>query len=345
MLNSFSFPNPSQIPIMLSKASISSQHIILQAAGLFVLADLPTVAARTAVTGTASFLDIFLLAPGMHRQQAVDDINHGEFPTTGAMTTGYVFRVENPATVSYLQAIGRTGHLVTAHVVPNPSCNEELSCLNRHLQSFFVAGIPATLFYIVGPVLTGVVVALLGVIRDFWGLGVLGLFMLSRLINVGIIKRRSLKGWKGIPEPGVNGDLLILLSQDRWIRLHGSVDDLKTVTAGQWLRDRTMVEGFAISFATLLVYAAVILAFNASTVGSLMIACLLLCSSALLGLCNSLTSCLQMFDCIVRVEEEPIKYERRLYMANEMIEKSGRSDWAIGMGLIVPKNPTAPVTV
>ncbi|KAK0488369.1 hypothetical protein EDD18DRAFT_1190584 [Armillaria luteobubalina] len=345
MLNPFAFRYSSQIPIMFSKASISSHSIILQAAGLFALADLPTVAARTAVTGTASVLDIFLLAPGMHRQQAVDDINHGEFPTTGAMTTGYVFRVENPATVSYLQAIGRTGHLVTAHVLPNPSCNEELSYLNRHLQSFFVAGVPATLFYIVGPVLTGVVVALMGVIRDFWGLGVLGLFMLSRLINVAIIKRRSLKGWKGIAEPGVNGDLLILLSQDRWIRLQGSVDDLKTVTAGQWLRDRTVLEGFAISFATLLVYAAVILAFNASTVGSLMIACLLLCSSGLLGLCNTFTSCLQMFDCIVRMEGEPIKYQRRLHMANEMIEKSGRNDWAIGMGLIVPKNPMGPVNV
>ncbi|PBK87620.1 hypothetical protein ARMGADRAFT_1016471 [Armillaria gallica] len=330
---------------MLTKSSISQRHILLQAAGLFALADLPTVAARTAVTGTASILDILILAPGMHRQQAVDDINHGEFPMTGAMTTGYVFRVENPATVSYLQDIGRTGHLVTAKVLPHPSRNEELSRINRHLHSFFVAGVPATLFYIVGPVLTGVVVALMGVIRDFWGLGVLGLFMLSRLINVVIIKRRSLKGWKGMLEPGKDGDLLILLSQDRWIRLQGSVDDLKTVTAGQWLRDRTLVEGFAISFATLLVYAAVILSFNASTVGSLMIACLLLCSSALLGLCNSLTSCLQMFDCIVRVEGEPRRYERRVHMATQMIQESKRNDWAISMGLVVPENPLAPVIV
>ncbi|KAG7443749.1 uncharacterized protein BT62DRAFT_934701 [Guyanagaster necrorhizus] len=336
---------PSQMPIMLSKSSISSHHILLQAAALFALADLPTVAIRTSVTGTASVLDVFLLAPGMHRQQAVDDINHGEFPTTGAMTTGYVFRVENPATVSYLQNIGRTGHLVTARVSPNPSRNESLSRINRRLQSFFAAGVPATLFYVLGPLLTLVVVALMGAIQDWWGLGVLGMFMLSRAINVGIVKRRTLKGWKGIAEPGVNGDLLILLSQDRWIRLQGLVDDLKTVTAGQWLRDKTMIEGFATSFATLLVYAAVILAFNASTVGSLMIASLLLCSSALLDISNSLTPCLQMFDCIVRVEGEPIRYERRLYMANEMIEKSGRNDWAIGMGLVVAKDPRVPVTV
>ncbi len=98
-------------------------------------------------------------------------------------------------------------------------------------------------------------------------------------------------------------------------------------TARQWLRDRCMVEGFAISFSTLLVYAAVILTFNASTVGSPMIACLLLCSSALLGFCNSL---MQMFDCILQVYGEPKEYKQRL-------QKGGRSDWAIRLGLIVPK--------
>ncbi len=41
-----------------------------------------------------------------------------------------------------------------------------------------------------------------------------------------------------------------------------------------------MIDSIAISSA-LLVYAAVILTFNASTVGSFMIACWLLCSSAL----------------------------------------------------------------
>ncbi|KAK0430946.1 hypothetical protein EV421DRAFT_1855851 [Armillaria borealis] len=50
----------------------------------------------------------------MHQQQSAEEINCGEFPTTGSIINGCVFRVENPATVSYLQRIGRTGCLVTA---------------------------------------------------------------------------------------------------------------------------------------------------------------------------------------------------------------------------------------
>ncbi|PBK92342.1 hypothetical protein ARMGADRAFT_1081129 [Armillaria gallica] len=79
-------------------------------------------------------------------------------------------------------------------MLPNPSCNEELSYLRSPrqplpplLQSFLVAGVPETLFYIIGPALTGVVVVLLGVLRDFRGLGVLGFHVIE-----------------GIREPGMN---------------------------------------------------------------------------------------------------------------------------------------------
>ncbi|PBK82987.1 hypothetical protein ARMGADRAFT_682445 [Armillaria gallica] len=46
---------------------------------------------------------------------------------TSAMTTGYIFHVENPVTVGYLQTIERSGH---------PSCDGRL---NRPIQSFTVA--------------------------------------------------------------------------------------------------------------------------------------------------------------------------------------------------------------
>ncbi|SJL04226.1 uncharacterized protein ARMOST_07587 [Armillaria ostoyae] len=115
-----------QLPLMFNTSSISSP-ITLEAAGLIVLADLPAVASRTALTGGASFLDALVLVPGMHQQQCADEINRGEFPTTGAMNSGYVFRVENPATVSYLQTIGQAGNLVTARVSQNPFQNTDLS--------------------------------------------------------------------------------------------------------------------------------------------------------------------------------------------------------------------------
>ncbi|KAF5383742.1 hypothetical protein D9615_003758 [Tricholomella constricta] len=164
----------------------------------------------------------------------------------------------------------------------------------------------------------------------------LGVLVLARLINAVAMKRRSRKGWKGVKEEGVYGDLLVLLSQDRWIRMRGLVDDLKTVASGQWLRDETAMESFAVGFATLLVYGTTVLGFNASTLGNLLVACLLVVSAGLLALCNSMTGCLQMFDCVVRAEGKAKKYARRLDLAKELIEMSGRDDWAIDLGLIVP---------
>ncbi|KAK0184784.1 hypothetical protein F5146DRAFT_1144911 [Armillaria mellea] len=345
---------------MFNKSSISG--ITLESAGLVALADLSTVAVRTALIGTASWLDILVLSPGMHQQQSADEVNRGEFPQTGSLTSGYVFRVENAATVSYLQRIGHTGHLVTAQVVPkwvfrNTSKIPYFKSIDlyRQFQSFYISGYSAALLYFLCPVLTIIVFALVGSIKDWWALAVLGMLILSRAINVFVIKRRvsDSENWKGTKETGA-GDLLIVLSQDRWVRLRGELPDVKRVTAGQWLRDENRVESLAVGFATLLVYAAAALAGNASTIGSLLIAVLLLCSVALLALCNSLTHRLQMYDCIVQ-EEKPLRkqYDRRLDMVKDLVaeeikntnvkgghagglddRESDLGEWAISMGLI-----------
>ncbi|PBK68169.1 hypothetical protein ARMSODRAFT_209282 [Armillaria solidipes] len=332
---------------MFKKSSISG--ITLESAGLVALADLPTVAVRTALMGTASWLDILVLAPGMHQQQSADEVNRSEFPQTGSLTNGYVFRIENPATVSYLQRIGRTGYLVTALVKPkpkpkNPLNNSYFDLSPPQYHTFYIAGVFVALLYLLCPILTIVVFALLGSIRDWWALAVLGMLVLSRMINVFVIKRRASdsKDWKGAEEEGP-GDLLVVLSQDRWVRLQGELSDVKRVTAGQWLRDEDRVESLAVGVATLLVYAAAALAGNASTTGSLLVALLLLCSVALLALCNSLTHRLQMYDCIVQEDKTLRKrYKRRLEMVKalvEVVDLSGeqggkRGAWAINMQLI-----------
>ncbi|PBK96068.1 hypothetical protein ARMGADRAFT_1010913 [Armillaria gallica] len=299
----------------------------LQLTGLVALADLPPITVRTALSGTASYLDTLVLAPGMHQQQSASEINRGEFPITGAMTTGYVFRVENPATVYFLQSIGVTGHLVTAQVYPSkPNWS-------------FVS--PATLLYALCPVLTIVVAVSLARIRDWWALRVLGGFVVSRFINVVVIKRRDENGWKGKEEPGDQGDLFIMLCHDRWVRLQGAVDDFKTVASGQWLRDLTALESISVTFATMLVYVSTALAFNASPVGSVLIVFLLLSTASLLTLCNSLTGELQMCERVIRRVGAPKKYERRLLLANELIDEIGRNDWAIGMGLVLPESGEA----
>ncbi|KDQ57952.1 hypothetical protein JAAARDRAFT_34766 [Jaapia argillacea MUCL 33604] len=305
----------------------------LEASGLLALADLRTIAYRTALTGSASFLDILFLAPGIHCQQAASEVHGGEYPTIGAMTTGYVFRVENEATVNYLQRVGEPGHLATVDVAgPKDAISG---------GGLFSKDTLASICYLCGIALTIAVVALLRVIGDWWALGVVGMLMLARSLNVLVIKQRSRLGWKGIPEPGVRGDLLVLLSQDRWVRIRGLVDDIKVVTSGQWLREETTMESFCVSFATLLVYSSAALAGNASTVGNLLIACLLLISVALLGACNALTSRLRMFGRTISLEGKPKPYTRRLDMVEELITASGRDDWAIAMGLIVPPKEKA----
>ncbi|KAG8842716.1 hypothetical protein FRB96_004820 [Tulasnella sp. 330] len=308
----------------------SIKGISLDAAGLVALADLKTLARHTALVGGASFVDVFLLAPGIHCQQNASELNNGEYPITGAMTTGYVFRVENQATVSFLQRFGKPGHLTNISVSPPRPVKYGL------FFDYFRVETLASVFYLASIALTMGVIALLASINDWWGLGVLCTLVIARLLNTVVIKRRSKMGWKGASEPDTKGDLLILLSQDRWVRMRGMVDDLKAVTSGQWLGDESDVESVAVGIATLLVYVSAALAGNASTVGSLLLACLLLVSVALLGLSNMVTTTLRMFGRVVKVDGKPKPYGRRLDMVKELIEESKRDDWAIGMGMIVP---------
>ncbi|KAF3909965.1 hypothetical protein ABW20_dc0106967 [Dactylellina cionopaga] len=312
----------------------------LDAAGLVALADIATIQERTVLTGTSSFLDIFVLAPGLHLQQKATGLNAGEHPACGALTTGYVFRVENPATVFYLQRIGRTGHLTTITVsksFQDATWHTRLILTLLPLQNMnFLSGIA----YFIA-VSWGIAAFLLLILAgDWWGVTVFGSLMIARLINVIVIRRRSRLEWCGAAEPGVMGDLLILLSQDRWVRMKGLVDDLKAVTSGQWLRDEDTLESWFSAFATLIVYLAAALASNITQLGKILLLCLLVGSAGLLALANTATDDFQMHGCVVKVAGECKKYERRLHLANELIKETGRDDWAIKMGMIVKNKPT-----
>lgn len=166
----------------------------LSATGLVALADLTVIPYRTALTGTASFFDVLLLAPGIHKQQTASEVNGGELPTTGAMTTGYVFRVENQATSSYFQRIGKPGHLVTASVAlcTKPTGVTRILRLPNH-----DGGVIPMILYLLPIAATITTIVILGTIQDYWGLSVMLMLILARFINVVVIKRRSKLGWKG----------------------------------------------------------------------------------------------------------------------------------------------------
>ena len=192
-----------------------------------------------------------------------------------------------------------------------------------------------TLSYLTAPCLTIIVVTLLIISQDWWGVFVLFVLAFARLCNVIVLRRRTEVGWKGAPEPGVKGDLLVLLSQDRWVRITGMVDDLKAVTSGQWLREMSFVEGSVVAFSTILVYLDAALASNVAQAGKVMLVALLIISAGLLAISNQKTDHLQMYGCVIKRDgNPPKKYKRRLDLANELVRETGRTDWAVRMGLI-----------
>ena len=306
----------------------------LDATGLIALADLTTIAKHTALNGTSSFLDLLVLCPGIHRQQYATELNGGELPPTAALTSGYVFRVENQATVFYLQKMGIPGHLVTLRV-------EEVSKPGGRklgLKEIGKAVSLSLLLYITPIPLTLTALVFVVLMEDWWALAVLLILILARALNAIVVRRRSVPGWKGVKEPGVKGDLLILLSQDRWIRLQGSVDALKAVTAGQWLRETTFWESSLTAIATLLIYITAAVTVNASQAGEITILALLLLSVGLVAMSNQLQDSSYMHGCKIQVDGEPKKYARRLDLANELIKYTGRDDWAIRLGMINQKS-------
>jgi len=277
------------------------------------------------------------LCPGIHRQQSAPELNGGEYPACGAMTSGYVFRVENPATVLYLQKVGFTGQLTTLSVARTDRLETQSFKSLSMLFTFQNASVVSSFAYLLAVCLTVVALVLLALSKNWWGLVVIVFLCVSRLCNVIIIRRRTNVSWQGAPEPGVKGDLLILLSQDRWIRMQGMVDDLKAVTSGQWLREMTFVESSVAAFATLLVYLDAALASNVDQAGKLILLILLIATAGILAVANETTHMLQMHGRVIKVEGSRTKYKRRLDMVEQLIKESQRNDWAMRMGMIVRK--------
>ena len=134
--------------------------------------------------------------------------------------------------------------------------------------------------------------------------------MFSRACNIVVIRRRAICGWSGVSERGAQGDVLILLSQDRWIRMRGAVDDVKKVMSGQWLRDEKQFESWITALATVLVYLGAALAGSAQQLGKILLICLLVGSVRLLAVANVKTTELQIHGNTVKVVGERKKYGR-----------------------------------
>lgn len=298
--------------------------------GIVALAELKLITSRCTLTGGAEWLDIFVLCPGIHlQQQAAVLANSGELPPTAAMTTGYVFRTENQAMVGYMQQAGRPGCLSTVKISPAKSEGQNT------FSAMWTTGILSGLCYFIAVLVTvGTIVVMGAVFREWWTVAMLLLLVLARALNTFVFRQRSTLGWKGQPEPGVQGDLLVLLSQDRWVRLQGLVDDIKTVTSGQWLHDLTLLQSFVSTVATLLVFITAALSPSASVFGNIVTIGLLIVESGLLGLSNHFADGMVLYGRAIKAQGEPKPYPRRLALAEDLISQVGRDDWAVGLGMI-----------
>lgn len=301
----------------------------LSLTGLLALADLDIIAQRTALSGTSAWSDALSVCPGLHRQRRAGLLSNGEFPACAAMNTGHVFRVENPATVFYLQSISETGKLTNVlvskvHAKSLPDANLG----HLAVSSLFVGA------------------ALLASLEDWWALSYLLVLALVRCINTAIMRSQAVNGWHGQEEPDQQGDLFILLSYDRWVRMRGEVDDLKAVTSGSWLQRPTMLQDTISACASLLAYVAPTLMVNATHQGQIVIALLLIVNTVVLSIDNHLTDFLRMNNKVVRIMGERRAYKRRSLLASELVSESGRLDWAVSMGLIPGESQSQrPVTM
>ncbi|ETN40494.1 uncharacterized protein HMPREF1541_04771 [Cyphellophora europaea CBS 101466] len=305
------------------------------AAGMVVLADISTVGVRTALTGGATLLDSLVICPGLHRQSLATQLNQAEYPAVAALTTGYVFRVENPATVFFLQRISKTGALTNLTVSRCLGDSQLGARLFSRLWASHNTTSISTLAYLSIPSLTIMVFCVFIALGDGTALIVLGLLVLVRLCNSIVIARRSAASWHGQSEPGIKGDLLVLLSQDRWVRIRGVVDDLKATTSGQWLREPTFIESSVQSASTLLTYGAAGMSMGMHEMSKVLLLVLLAVNVSLLAIANKQTVSMLMHGCMIELDEKRgvKQYSRRLQLVEEMLKEPDRNDESMRLGL------------
>ncbi|KAK0628187.1 hypothetical protein B0T17DRAFT_588385 [Bombardia bombarda] len=319
--------------------------VSLSAGGLLALADLSTVAQRTAITGGSSWLDVLLLAPGLHYQQAADELSRWSGGATrivdaiedynGKATT---FRVNNAATALYIRRIARPGQVVTLDVGALPIRTKRKRGV-RYLLKRSESGMHATvwteddlsdlgwlshLLYLTSPVLTVAALVLVILFQDWWTLASLLGLMLSRILNIWVIKQRT-NPLPGNPDAAGGGsqaqpstpphpatpptsndndndnnnsdhlhdrltEYIVSLKDgnlDCAVKLRGMSADLQAVTVDAWLRSKTHIEGYLEAAAKLCVWLVAAFSGNMTQVGAIIMMVLLVATAGLLALSNA----------------------------------------------------------
>ncbi|UKZ55595.1 hypothetical protein TrVGV298_009419 [Trichoderma virens] len=199
-------------PLIAAWTSTPIPDLSLSAGGLLALADLNTIAQRTAIAGGSSWLDAFVLAPGLHYQQAADLLTpeYGSGKLVLSTLEGGARRlvVSNVAMVKYLRRLwereGKYG-VVTLRRSQRRwqrDLRRQLEAEHKsHVREVFEMDWVSHALYLTSPLLTVVAIVFMVLLQDWWGLGFLIALMVSRLANIWAIKERSRPGATPPPLP------------------------------------------------------------------------------------------------------------------------------------------------
>lgn len=131
-----------------------------------------------------------------------------------------------------------------------------------------------------------------------WALALTAALMLSRILNIFVIKQRSRPKPKVLPPPFSHPlsfdartaritQYSINISPVTTVILRGLSSDLQALTTTVWLRPKTHAEGYLEATAKVLVYLVAACSGNATQAGNLVMLVLLLVSGGLLALSNA----------------------------------------------------------
>src|SRR3569833_3447451 len=152
----------------------------LSAAGLLALADLSTLALRTAIAGGSSWLDSLQLATGLHYQQAAAELARGtgEQGVTAVETDpdgrGVTHTINIAATAAYIRRVAKPGELITLDVGMLPQTVKRgfrRQTLGQHATVWTQEETPdlgwlSHMLYLISPVLTVFAQVLMVLLQD-----------------------------------------------------------------------------------------------------------------------------------------------------------------------------------
>jgi len=130
-----------------------------------------------------------------------------------------------------------------------------------------------------------------------WGVAALLGLMLSRILNIWVIKQRTKRPKMPQPNPDPSGsdpegsdmltEYIVDFGHGRVVCLRGLASDLQAITTSRWLNTQTHIEGYLEAAAKLTVYLVAAFSGNFSQIGSIIFLGLLLVTAGLLGLSNA----------------------------------------------------------